>query len=565
MYVCTQRGEERGYKAPEPEHEPQHIPEHESEQESEPELEREYESKHEPEGFYRNPGHGERGERLNGWGNEEPKSADATAVDEPATTNDDTTDDEPAAASHEPAATDDEHPATDDEPAAVAANDDGAANAAAEPGLGQPGRRTAQAVEPGEGGRRRRKERRRRRRRRRGSRRKKQEKETTTISIVLTNCKGYSSKEESIRKDIVEQLAPDVLLINETLLTGPRQIKSKDYLVYCKNRQEKDKEEKERKGGEGAGGGVATLISKQLQASTIKAGEGRQGDEYIITRLSHVRPALNIVNIYGENENRAGHMKILESWIRLKEDLAEINGRGEHILIFGDMNRQIGADEFGVKGNKGNISTGGQLIRELLKTKEFVLLNNLPLTTGGPFTWVQPGKEEVRSCLDLAIASASLVPFVKTMTIDSERKFTPRRVTRKAGKAVTVYTDHFSVLLKLEGLPSKKVKPEKVTSWNLLKPGSWDKYKKLTKEAAKNVKKVAENMNFNANEAMKRLEVIDDAIKFKAFGKTKPKTQKKVAIKKKVNADDLLDAQSKRVEEEILKVEKEDKSKVNRG
>ena len=74
----------------------------------------------------------------------------------------------------------------------------------------------------------------------------------------------------------------------------------------------------------------------------------------------------------------------------------------------------------GVKGNKENVSTGGELIRELLRTKEYILLNNLPLTEGGSFTWVQPGKEEVKSCLYLAIASASLAPFVKEMVIDSK-------------------------------------------------------------------------------------------------------------------------------------------------
>ena len=85
------------------------------------------------------------------------------------------------------------------------------------------------------------------------------------------------------------------------------------------------------------------MISKQLQASTVKAGEGRQGDEYIITRLNHIKPAINIVNIYGEDENRAGSMKILESWSRLQEDLAEISGRGEFTLLMGDMNRHIGS------------------------------------------------------------------------------------------------------------------------------------------------------------------------------------------------------------------------------
>ena len=47
----------------------------------------------------------------------------------------------------------------------------------------------------------------------------------------------------------MENKAPDVILINETLLFGPRKIMSKDYISFCKNR-----EQKETKGG-GVGGG----------------------------------------------------------------------------------------------------------------------------------------------------------------------------------------------------------------------------------------------------------------------------------------------------------------------
>ena len=108
--------------------------------------------------------------------------------------------------------------------------------------------------------------------------------------------------------------------------------------------------------------------------------------------MNHVKQALNIVNIYGKNENRVGKIKVLESWLRLKGDLDEIKGRDKMILIMGDMNRTIRSGQYGVKGNKEKISTRGELIREqLIKTGEYVLTNNLPLAVGGPFPWVHPG------------------------------------------------------------------------------------------------------------------------------------------------------------------------------
>ena len=169
--------------------------------------------------------------------------------------------------------------------------DNDAENNIDEPGNGLPAQPYDQAVNQKKIG----------RRRKRRRRKRKQEKENVNLSIVLTNCKGYSSKKESIEKDIIEKKAPDVLLINETLLTAQRKIKSKDYISFVKNREEKVT----KGGGVGGGGGIATLIANHLRQNTVKAGEGSDGDEYLITRLNHVRPTLNIVNIYGENESRA--------------------------------------------------------------------------------------------------------------------------------------------------------------------------------------------------------------------------------------------------------------------
>ena len=108
------------------------------------------------------------------------------------------------------------------------------------------------------------------------------------------------------------------------------------------------------------------MVGNHLRSYSVKVGEGREGDDYLITRLDHIRPALNVVNVYGENESRAGSQRIMEAWIRLKDDLDKIKKRGEMILIMGDMNRAIGAGRWGVRGNTPTVSPGGQMIREQL-------------------------------------------------------------------------------------------------------------------------------------------------------------------------------------------------------
>ena len=88
----------------------------------------------------------------------------------------------------------------------------------------------------------------------------------------------------------------------------------------------------------------------------MKVKEGVDDDEYIITRLDNTMPALNIINIYSEQEGRSTKDEIEQSWLRLLSDLREIEDRGEAVLIIGDLNRAIGNDQWGIQGNKVKVS-----------------------------------------------------------------------------------------------------------------------------------------------------------------------------------------------------------------
>ena len=50
------------------------------------------------------------------------------------------------------------------------------------------------------------------------------------------------------------------------------------------------------------------MIANYLKENTTKVGEGEDGDEYIIIRLDHVVPAINIVS------RRAG-LKRIQLWL----------------------------------------------------------------------------------------------------------------------------------------------------------------------------------------------------------------------------------------------------------
>ena len=87
---------------------------------------------------------------------------------------------------------------------------------------------------------------------------------------------------------------------------------------------------------------------------------------------------------------------------RSSENKAE---RGEELILVGDLNKAVGNDEFGVEGNHPKISFGGSLVRSLISSGQYILINNTKKCTGGPFTWTCSSNPEIRSCLDLVIVN----------------------------------------------------------------------------------------------------------------------------------------------------------------
>ena len=81
----------------------------------------------------------------------------------------------------------------------------------------------------------------------------------------------------------------------------------------------------------------------------------------MVTRLDNVRPALNIIHIYGkiENRERGKPENVLQSWTKIQNELRAIEARQECVLLCGDWNRAVGSGQGGVLGNKQEVSYGG--------------------------------------------------------------------------------------------------------------------------------------------------------------------------------------------------------------
>ena len=253
----------------------------------------------------------------------------------------------------------------------------------------------------------------------RGGVNKKRTQVVDSFTIFFQNIRGIKSKEYSLKK-LIKRIKPDVVALNETQLCGSTKVDIKPYTWWMKNRSKK-------------GGGVATGVAQEYKDKAIGAGEGSEKDEYLITRIDAFSPALNIVNCYGEQ--RSNKLEVIEEkWTRIVNDMEEIRNRGEYCLLVGDLNKLVGSDDLGVPGNHSEVSPGGRLLRTLLASKEWTLVNGMGenVVEGGPFTGKDPATAK-ESCLDLFIVSENLRPHVAKLVIDAKREMTTARAIKKKG------------------------------------------------------------------------------------------------------------------------------------
>ena len=123
-----------------------------------------------------------------------------------------------------------------------------------------------------------------------------------------------------------------------------------------------------------------------------------------------------------------------------------------HAMLVSYCNcKQVGNDHLGVPGNQPEVTIGGELIRDLVESGNWVMVNAMEeKVEGGPFTRQDPASGR-QSCLDLWLCTNGLVPHVKSLVIDCERKMTVARpVWRRGRRQLT----HYTMILTLKNLPT---------------------------------------------------------------------------------------------------------------
>ena len=108
-------------------------------------------------------------------------------------------------------------------------------------------------------------------------------------------------------------------------------------------------------------------------------------------------------------------------------------------------------------------------------------------------------------------------------------------------------------VIEIKGMPRNHKISQTESIWNKGKPGGWELFERITDDRAEEIENIVDDNKKNIVTIVKEINAIDTKIKFKAFGKTKPKTKKKFIERIEIKSqqekyDDLKKKQSAKTE-----------------
>ena len=141
------------------------------------------------------------------------------------------------------------------------------------------------------------------------------------------NFRGYQSKKISFEA-ILRSFDPSINYINicESHFQHKRTLNIPGYQSYTRNRTDKSH------------GGIASSIIESEANECLKVAEGKESNEFLITRHNQFLTPINIINFYGEQEGRTPADVIEEHWKEIVDEVVKIEARGEHLIMLGDFN-----------------------------------------------------------------------------------------------------------------------------------------------------------------------------------------------------------------------------------
>ena len=159
----------------------------------------------------------------------------------------------------------------------------------------------------------------------------------------------------------------------------------------------------------------------------------------------------------------------------------------EHFLVVGDFNWKIGSK---IQNNKEQVSEFGPIFLKTIEEQGMIIINSHNKCRG-LWTRIEDNKKSV---IDYVLTSEENENNINEMIIDDNKTVTPFHIVNNR----TVYSDHCSIIVKMNWYLASKEKEEKYT--RVIDAKSLQKFKEMTNgefltKIAKKIDRVDKNMS----------------------------------------------------------------------
>ena len=227
-----------------------------------------------------------------------------------------------------------------------------------------------------------------------------------SLRFLGVNAAGLRPKLLTFKKAL-EELKPSVFLLEETKYKVAGKLKLNDYIIFEKLRENRD------------GGGLALGCIKELKPVWVRDG----GDiaEALSVEIFVRKMKIRCCVGYGVQENDTFENKDA-FWNYLDEEVMEATKSGAGLLIHIDGNLWAGKDI--IPNDPRLQNRNGKLFQQFLERNSHITVVNSLQLCEGLITRerFRDGKLE-QSVLDFFLVCNLLLPHIRKMVIDEDRKF----------------------------------------------------------------------------------------------------------------------------------------------
>ena len=309
---------------------------------------------------------------------------------------------------------------------------------------------------------------------RRGRGFKKRTKSCKNLTIIGNNVAGLKGKVKSLEK-IIEHFSPGVLLLQETKMKKPGQIKIPGYTIFEKIRENNE------------GGGLMSIVQNNLKPVQIPCNHSEFLEVDVFGQFGSIRT----INSYGPQEYWSWETKT-EYFTELESRIITAKSDRKFVCLEFDANSKLGYEI--IPGDLYPISQNGKLLRDIISRQDLIVLNATDKCIGKITRYKNTVRGEEKSILDYFIVCQELYRKVEKLIIDEERKHVLARFYKNKYKTTCVESDHNLMILKLNLPVDSKMKIERKEIFNVRNEEGLKTFKELTSNNS-NLVKVLSNHN----------------------------------------------------------------------